>query len=111
MATLQAPAGTTSLSYEGVEYKADKNGRIEVPDHLVNVGKPFGFVQVYDEPNDPETPEELTADSVAKMKRVECLMYLDEHQLPIPPGGVDKLREAVWKNVEALANATESRPA
>lgn len=46
MIKLVAPEGTTSTSFEGVEYKADKKGHVEVPVAAALQLYSFGFGNV-----------------------------------------------------------------
>lgn len=53
---LQAPEGTTSASFEGTEYRADKAGRIEVPAAAATHLAQFGFVNAPAEAAKPTKP-------------------------------------------------------
>lgn len=41
--TMKAPAGTTSCSFDGREYKADRAGRVSVPDQAAEALRSHGF--------------------------------------------------------------------
>ena len=87
-----------NFSHAGVQYKVGAHGLIDIPDHVVETAKVFGF-QKADTP--PAGPVELTPVMVGSMTRAELFEYCDTNDIDIPSGTkIAQVRQIVMEHAD-----------
>jgi hypothetical protein len=74
------PDGGGNLSHDGIEYKVDHRGLLELPDFLMRTAHELGYQAV--EEASLLTKDELSPVEIMQMKRSDLMAYCADHNIP-----------------------------